>query len=213
MPAKIKLNAESGGGSFSIQAPSSSSNNRVFTLPDSADATLLTSSTAVGGILQVKSTTKKDGYVATSPQGSFTDITGLSVDITPTSTNNKILIFVHVHIAVAGSYGGQVIRLAKTVGGSTDNTFAAADVDGNRARGTIKAVGSGANGYQYPVAHGMMHLDTPASTNAHTYKLQHGDNDGTNTIYINLSAVDTNNTGYSKLISNITVMEIAQGVL
>ena len=48
MTAKIKLNAASGGGSFSLQAPSSSSNNRVFTLPDSADATILTSTTDLG---------------------------------------------------------------------------------------------------------------------------------------------------------------------
>jgi len=37
MTAKIKLNAASGGGSFSLQAPSSSANNRVLTLPDAAD--------------------------------------------------------------------------------------------------------------------------------------------------------------------------------
>ena len=42
MTAKIKLNAASGGGSFSLQAPSSSANNRVFTLPDIADATMAT---------------------------------------------------------------------------------------------------------------------------------------------------------------------------
>jgi len=52
MTAKIKLNAASGGGSFSLQAPSSSANNRVFTLPDSADATLLTSTASLGKILQ-----------------------------------------------------------------------------------------------------------------------------------------------------------------
>jgi len=43
MTAKIKLNAASGGGSFSLQAPSSSANNRVITLPDLADGTLVTS--------------------------------------------------------------------------------------------------------------------------------------------------------------------------
>ena len=48
MTAKIKLNAASGGGSFSLQAPSSSANNRVFTLPDIADATMAT----VNGITQ-----------------------------------------------------------------------------------------------------------------------------------------------------------------
>ena len=41
MTAKIKLNAASGGGSVSLQAPSSSSNDRVYALPDSADITTL----------------------------------------------------------------------------------------------------------------------------------------------------------------------------
>ena len=166
-----------------------------------------------GGVVQVKSTTKKNGYSGTSQNGSFTDITGLSVDITPTSTNNKILIFASIQVAVGGNYGGQGLRFAKTVGGSTDNTFAIADVDGNRARHTIKAVGSGSNSRDYVTTQSMMHLDTPASTAAHTYKVQHGDNDNTNTIFINLNAVDTNNAGNGKFVSNITVFEIAQGVL
>ena len=54
MTAKIKLNAASGGGSFSLQAPSSSANNRVFTLPDSADATLLTSTASLGKALKIQ---------------------------------------------------------------------------------------------------------------------------------------------------------------
>jgi hypothetical protein len=41
MTAKIKLNAGSGGGSFSIQAPASSSNNRVYNLPDTAHISTL----------------------------------------------------------------------------------------------------------------------------------------------------------------------------
>ena len=166
-----------------------------------------------GGILQVKSTTKKDSYSATSPNGSFTDITGLSVDITPTSTSNRILIFASVHVAVASNYGGQGLRFAKTVGGSTDNTFAIGNADGNRARHTMKALGSGSNSREYAITQSMMHLDTPASTAAHTYKVQHGDNDNTNNIYINMNSVDSNSTGYSKFVSNITVFEIAQGVL
>ena len=51
MTAKIKLNAASGGGSISIQAPSSSSNNRVITLPDIADGTLLTSQSSISGTI------------------------------------------------------------------------------------------------------------------------------------------------------------------
>jgi hypothetical protein len=47
MTAKIKLNSASGGGSVSLQAPSSSSNNRVISLPDIADGTLLTSQSSL----------------------------------------------------------------------------------------------------------------------------------------------------------------------
>ena len=50
---------------------------------------------ASGGIIQVKSTTKTDTFSTTS--SSYTDITGLSVSITPTRSDSKILIFVTVH--------------------------------------------------------------------------------------------------------------------
>jgi len=89
MTAKIKLNAASGGGSFSLQAPSSSSNNRVFTLPDIADGTITTTATA-GKILQVVHVDKNDFFSTTST--SFTDITGLTANITPTSASNYILV-------------------------------------------------------------------------------------------------------------------------
>ena len=51
MTAKIKLNSASGGGSFSLQAPSSSSNNRVMTLPDTADGTILTTTNPKSGTI------------------------------------------------------------------------------------------------------------------------------------------------------------------
>jgi hypothetical protein len=65
MTAKIKLNAASGGGSFSLQAPSSSANNRVFTLPDVADATMAT----VNGIKEF------DQWVLTADITSDGDVT------------------------------------------------------------------------------------------------------------------------------------------
>ena len=41
--SSIKLTADSGGGTFEIKAPASSSNTRVLTLPDAANSTVLTS--------------------------------------------------------------------------------------------------------------------------------------------------------------------------
>ena len=69
MTAKIKLNAASGGGSFSLQAPSSSSNNRVFTLPDIADATMAT----VNGITMVDQWRLSSNYAI--PDSNVNDIT------------------------------------------------------------------------------------------------------------------------------------------
>ena len=72
MTAKIKLNAASGGGSVSIQAPSSSSNNRVISLPDIADGTLVTSQSTLDA-------TKLSGNL---PAISGAALTGISAGIT-----------------------------------------------------------------------------------------------------------------------------------
>ncbi len=72
MTAKIKLNAASGGGSISIQAPSSSSNNRIITLPDIADGTLVTSQSTLDA-------TKLSGNL---PAISGAALTGISAGIT-----------------------------------------------------------------------------------------------------------------------------------
>ena len=74
MTAKIKLNAASGGGSISIQAPSSSSNNRVISLPDIADGTLVTSQSTLDA-------TKLSGAL---PAISGANLTGLPAGITMT---------------------------------------------------------------------------------------------------------------------------------
>ena len=51
--SSIKLTADSGGGTFELKAPASSSNTRVLTLPDTANLTL-----GKTGIVQVVQTFK-----------------------------------------------------------------------------------------------------------------------------------------------------------
>ena len=69
MSGKIKLNSGSGGGSVSIEAPSSSSNNRVFSLPDSADGTIAKTSdisfTSYAIIADVKASNADGGSFTT----------------------------------------------------------------------------------------------------------------------------------------------------
>ena len=61
--AKIKLNAASGGGSVSLQAPSSTSSDRVYTLPDSSHISTL------AGILEF------DQFYLTADKTDNSDIT------------------------------------------------------------------------------------------------------------------------------------------
>ena len=59
--------------------------------------TLSSSKMPSGSVLQAKTATKTDTQSTTS--NSFTDITGLSVSITPSSTNSKILVLCTVCIS------------------------------------------------------------------------------------------------------------------
>ena len=203
MTAKIKLNAASGGGSFSLQAPSSSANNRVFTLPDSADATILTSTTATGKILQVVSATKTDTQTFTST-GDF-DITGLSVSITPSSASNKILIMYTVNSGpTEGGYsaGLQIIR------GST--SIFIGDSAGNRRQVSsyiqISNTGGGTDYNQVNSAG--THLDSPNTTSATTYKII-ARNFHSSNLHINRSRNDNDSDVIGRTASSITVMEVA----
>ena len=80
-------------------------------LPDSA--------MAAGSILQVKQTFKTDFFSTTS--SSFVDITGMSLEITPTSTSSKILIEVIINAGGESNfYGGiKLLRGSTTIGLST----------------------------------------------------------------------------------------------
>ena len=102
MTAKIKLNAASGGGSFSLQAPSSSSNNRVLTLPDTADGTIAKTSdisfTAYAVIADQK-TLGTDGGTFTSGAWRTRDLNTEVTDV-----NNIVSISSNQFTLQAGTY-------------------------------------------------------------------------------------------------------------
>ena len=162
MTAKIKLNAASGGGSFSLQAPSSSANNRVFTLPDSADATLLTSTASLGKILQVISASTQTGASHGFSQDNFVD-TGLSASITPSSSSNKILVtgYLSWYVYLSGV-------------GSAQWNFAVCNSSGTVLDGTTAST----EGYRFNEfyalggKHPINFLHSPNTTNSYTYQMR-----------------------------------------
>ena len=102
MSGKIKLNPSSGGGSFSLQAPSSSSNNRVLTLPDTADGTIAKTSdisfTAYAVIADQK-TLGTDGGTFTSGAWRTRDLNTEVTDV-----NNIVSISSNQFTLQAGTY-------------------------------------------------------------------------------------------------------------
>jgi len=144
-----------------------------------------------GTVLQVLSTTKTDTFSSTST--SFTDITGLSVSITPSSASNKIFIVVTSNYST--NTNGNPIKFNI----NRDSTAICQPSTSPTFSGTIVPYQTGTNDMQIPWS--VSFLDSPATTSATTYKIQGA---GGNTWYVNRRAsADFNVT------STITVMEIA----
>jgi hypothetical protein len=173
-------------------------NGQVLTA-DSTTATGLKWAAPAGGgkVLQVVSTTKSDTFSSSST--SLTDITGMSVSITPTAATSKIYIeFTLSAAAVQGSvsFVGLLLR---------DSTpIARGDAAGSRTRVTTPTT------REYDTA-GMasavgFFLDSPATTSAITYKLQGRGTGGT--WYINTYGSDADNADSFRMISTITAWEI-----
>ena len=155
-----------------------------------------------GSVLQVISVTKSDTFsVAGGGSGSFFDITGLAVTITPTSSTSKILIMVCLS---CGSSNAAEHLAARVVRG-TSNVVGVGDAIGSRNQAMF--------------AHGINHtdnstrimssnyLDSPATTSATTYKVQGYNNSAT--FYLNRTLAWSDSNHYSTGASTITVMEIA----
>jgi hypothetical protein len=148
-------------------------------------------------IVQVKSTILTTAFSTSS--STLVDVTGLSVNITPTSASNKILIFVNMFQGTANSGGSlwAITRNGTLVDISTDATTTA-----RRATGGYYTESGGSAGNTWNGA-GTAYLDSPATTSAITYQVQYSSLGGTS--YVNRRAVSTDLGG----TSTITVMEIS----
>ena len=152
----------------------------------------------VGGkVLQVVSTTKSDTF-SSSAINAFTDITGLSVSITPSSASNKILIIAIVQAHNVNTNGYLRLVRGATAIGVGDTAGDRSSVSGSNMTNAVASF-IGTNAFQF--------LDSPATTSSTTYKIQFI-TDGATTL-INRSSIDTNFLYIGRSQSTITVMEIA----
>ncbi len=205
--SKISLK-HSGGNVVSLNSPTNapSAADVAFKLPNadgSAGQFMKTDGSgnlafaAAGGggkILQVKNTLKVDHFTTTST--SFVDITGLSIDITATSSSNKFYISC---IVFANCQDSAVLRLVK------DGTVIAAGTAGSGANKQGFAFVRN-NSTSSGASYGIAFLDTAGDTNSHTYKVQGlSENGSSYTLGINRRMFGT---GFG-LSSSISAMEVA----
>ena len=150
-----------------------------------------------GGIIQIVSTTKTDTFSTSS--SSMADITGLSVTITPSSNSSKILILVHC----TGNGNGSTRVSFRLMRGSTLIGAGDANQDRGRTFGGIFAP----NNDNTTETVSTVHLDSPATTSATTYKVQVTQGTG-QTVYVNRSDSYSNHSTHNSGTSSITVMEV-----
>ena len=162
-----------------------------------SSAGISTTKLGTGAVLQVVSTNKTDTFTTTST--SYTDITGMSASITPSSTSNKILVLVEIN---GGALDQAYIKLVRT----------STDIDVGAAAGS-RTLASGGDFYNIGVSGTIRNthlsfLDTPSTTSSTTYKIQ-GRIISATTFAINRSTNDGDSSNLARTASNITLIEIA----
>ena len=212
--SKISLK-HSGGNVVSLNSPTSAptSADVAFKLPN-ADGTngqviktdgsgnLSFGDDTGGKILQVVQTVKTDTFTSTST--SYTDVTGMSVSITPSSSSNKVLVTASFNCAVDTDNRWSIYQLVR---GST--ALFIGDTASSRSVGSVAHVQESSTGTGQGVFNlNIVFLDSPSTTSATTYKIQGKVQSGASFV-INRSDNDTNADYGLRTASSITVQEVA----
>ena len=154
---------------------------------------------APGHVLQVQSMTVTTS--ATSASGTTFNDTGLTIDITPSSTTSKIYVMAHVSLSATNGYryACRLIRDSSAIAFATDA--------GSRTVATVAHQGTGGNiiDHTFPI----FFLDSPATTSATTYKIKAACEQGGGTWYLNRGGLASDNSTVYAATSSISVMEIA----
>ena len=118
-----------------------------------------------GGIIQVKQVIKKDQFTTAQAVGSgYTDLTGLSVDITPTRSDSKILVEAHIY-----NSNSNAVNFFRILRGST---FIEQPSGTSSGGANWNAHGFSYFDHQFQDTTVIKILDSPTTTSSTTYKVQ-----------------------------------------
>lgn len=187
-------------GSIILQAPSVAGST-TLTLPTTTGTLVTSNAMPTGSVIQVVSTqitAKTTVSVATA--GTFYDISGFSVSITPTNANSRILFLAMVN--QSSQTTGANRQYLRIVRGST--AIGIGDVAGSQYRSTTAFFINDGNAIG---ALPLIWLDSPNTTSSTTYKLQVTSNGGSQTACFNRTSGDSQNDS-AVTASQILVLEI-----
>tara|TARA_Y100000590_G_scaffold455187_1_gene603330 strand:+ start:494 stop:1039 length:546 start_codon:yes stop_codon:yes gene_type:complete len=166
----------------------------------------LTSGTGIGGgIIQVKSKTITNTFDNNSE--TFADITGVTVTITPTRSDSKILVMYNGCGSLQGNNAFGHIRIVRVIGGSTNTTIYVGD-QGESSQARTSSSISGTQSYMLNAFSGTF-MDAPATTSAVIYKMQAAAGDSGVAMYIGRDHANSNEFSRARTPTSITVMEIS----
>ena len=164
---------------------------------------------AGGGLVQTISTTKSDTFSA-SLNNSFTDITGLTATITPTSSSNKVLITCSINYGSTTGYP-PVFRLYRTISGGSATLIGAGTAAGSRQSANTAPQQQGASNDKNRGMHTTINfLDSPSTTSSTTYKINGGILQAAGVLQINTSGTsfDRDAVYIARTTSTITIQEV-----
>ena len=199
--SQLKLTADGGGGTVSLKGPSSTTGNAAIelTVPGTGNATLLTSATSTGKILQHQIVSKTDTTSTTS--STVAEISSdFRITITPTASNT--IIVCHAELIFGDSAGyTHAIRIVKNTASDfsgTTSDFMTPDSYNNNTDGHVAHYDAG--GGISPIA--ARAFETSGNTTARTYSIQWSTSGGT--LYLNRYT----SSNY-QCVSTFSVMEVA----
>jgi hypothetical protein len=151
-----------------------------------------------GGIIQCVQATKTDTSFFSGNSGTAA-VSGLSVNITPKSTSNKVLVIVQLSACTNNNQAGILLYRNGSV------TSFRGDAAGSRGR---VAAGIDLLSSAIVTAQGFNFIDSPASTSQQTYAV-YVTTDGNTSVYVNYSNSDTDGSAYLRAASSIVAMEVS----
>ena len=166
-----------------------------------------------GHVLQVVSAQKSDSQNSSDvfSSGNWTDATGLSVSLTPSSATNYLFIQSNVHGSNRVASFAFATRLYIS-GGGTDGAILIGNSEGSRSRVSAGGPNHAATYVLQSYAFGgriRCNDSTPNwSSGALTIKVQFATNNSSNIAQINRAGNESNDAAYTTTTSNLTVMEI-----